>query len=204
MPHTVTALLMRTEVSWDVMPLCWKFLPCRRSVVPWSSKCSSPRRKKASWTARPWRQRHHDPSKHHKLLTQHDGVTSEKTWIFKITHVAGSAWLWGPLSQAWGNQQTPSGLRNFLQQSMDNAKQRYPGLWAAMAELTPTPLDVMFNPTGSLRAMADAVNRNLTSWFHNQWWPRANIVATDFFLGNNLIDVAIAANLRKINKVESW
>jgi len=111
--------------------------------------------------------------------------------------------LWGPLSQAWGNQQTPSGLRNFLQQSVDNAKQRYPGLWAAMAELTPTPLDVMFNPTGSLRAMADAVNRNLTSWFHNQWWPRANIVATDFFLGNNLIDVATAANLRKINKVES-
>jgi hypothetical protein len=61
----------------------------------------------------------------------------------------------------------------------------------------------MFNPAGSLHAMADAVNRNLTSWFHNQWWSRANIVATDFFLGNNLIDVAIAANLRKINKVES-
>lgn len=103
----------------------------------------------------------------------------------------------------WGNQQTPSGLRNFLQRSMDSAKQRAPGLWAAMAELTPTPLDVMFNPTGSLRTMADAVNRNLTSWFRNQWWPHANIVATDFFLGNNLIDVAVTANLRKINMVES-
>lgn len=86
---------------------------------------------------------------------------------------------------------------------MDSAKQRLPGLWAAMAELTPTPLDVMFNPTGSLRVMANAVNRNLTSWFRNQWWSHANIVATDFFLGNNLIDVAVAANLRKINMVES-
>lgn len=117
--------------------------------------------------------------------------------------VAESTMLWGPLSQVWGNQQTPSGLRSFLQCSMDNAKQRAPSLWAAMAELTPTPLDVMFNPTGSLRAMADAVNRNLTSWFKNQWWPHANIVATDFFLGNNLIDVAVTANLRKINMVES-
>ncbi|PNF30828.1 hypothetical protein B7P43_G06116 [Cryptotermes secundus] len=116
---------------------------------------------------------------------------------------AESTWLWGPLSQVWGNQQTPSGLRNFLQRSMDSAKQRSPGLWAAMAELTPTPLDVMFNPTGSLRVMANAVNRNLTSWFRNEWWSHTNIVATDFFLGNNLIDVAVAANLRKINMVES-
>ncbi|PSN45286.1 hypothetical protein C0J52_17535 [Blattella germanica] len=76
-------------------------------------------------------------------------------------------------------------------------------LWAAMAELTPTPLDVMFNPSGSLRSMADSVNRNLTDWFRNQWWPHTNIVATDFFLGNNLIDVAVSTNLRKINMVES-
>ncbi|XP_066999455.2 PI-PLC X domain-containing protein 1 [Anabrus simplex] len=116
-----------------------------------------------------------------------------------------SKWLWTPINQLWGNQQTPSGLRNFLQRCMDSAKQRRENnvLWAAMAELTPTPLEVMFKPSGSLRQMADSINRNITTWFRNVWWQNANIVATDFFLANNLIDVSIAANLRKMNMVES-
>ncbi|GLG96204.1 Uncharacterized protein GBIM_03026 [Gryllus bimaculatus] len=116
-----------------------------------------------------------------------------------------SKWLWGPINQMWGNQQTPGGLKNFLQRTMDTARPRSdePQLWAAMAELTPTPLEVMFKPSGSLRQMADSINRNVTTWFKTMWWQKANIVATDFFLGNDLINVAVAANLRKMNLVEA-
>lgn len=76
-------------------------------------------------------------------------------------------------------------------------------LWAAMAELTPYPLDIIFNLSGGLRQMADSVNRNLTYQFQEEWWKEANIVATDFFLGNNLIDVSIQANIKKSN-IAQW
>lgn len=64
-----------------------------------------------------------------------------------------------------------------------------------MAELTPTSLDFFTNNT--LRGMAQSVNHNLGIWFNDRknWTRNANIVATDFFLGNNLIDIAIRENL---------
>lgn len=76
-------------------------------------------------------------------------------------------------------------------------------LWAVMAELTPVPLDILFNLSGGLRQMADSVNRNLTVKFQEEWWKETNIVATDFFLGNNLIDVSIQSNLKKSN-IAQW
>lgn len=77
-------------------------------------------------------------------------------------------------------------------------------LWAIMAELTPRPFDIIFNPSGAgLRQMADAVNRNLSSLFQNEWWKQTNIVATDFFLGNNLIQVSIQSNIKKSN-IAQW
>lgn len=76
-------------------------------------------------------------------------------------------------------------------------------LWAVMAELTPYPLDIIFNLSGGLRQMADSVNRNLTYKFQEEWWKETNIVATDFFLGNNLIDVSIQSNIKKSN-IAQW
>nr|CAD7406621.1 unnamed protein product [Timema cristinae] len=107
---------------------------------------------------------------------------------------AESTWLWPPLKQLWGDEQTVDGLQEYLSRAMDAG---VTGLWAAMAELTPTPLDIMFKPSGSLRHMADSVNRNITAWFRHRWWQHANIVATDYFLGNGIIDVAVSANLRR-------
>nr|CAD7260576.1 unnamed protein product [Timema shepardi] len=106
-----------------------------------------------------------------------------------------STWLWPPLKQLWGDEQTVDGLQEYLSRAMDAG---VTGLWAAMAELTPTPLDIMFKPSGSLRHMADSVNRNITAWFRHRWWQHANIVATDYFLGNGIIDVAVSANLRRV------
>ncbi|XP_012273724.1 PI-PLC X domain-containing protein 1 [Orussus abietinus] len=115
-------------------------------------------------------------------------------------------WLWPPMTQAWGNKQTMEDLLEYLNDVIiGNTRPRsnQNPLWAVMAELTPCPLDIILNPSGGLRQMADSVNRNLTILFQDEWWKQTNIVATDFFLGNNLIDVAIQANIKKSN-IAKW
>lgn len=115
-------------------------------------------------------------------------------------------WLWPSLSQAWGNRQTVEGLFKYLDDVIMGPKRSRNSqnpLWAVMAELTPYPLDIIFKPSGGLRQMADSVNRNLTTKFQEKWWKETNIVATDFFLGNNLIDVSIQANIKK-SSIAQW
>lgn len=64
-------------------------------------------------------------------------------------------------------------------------------LWALMAELTPQAIDILLM-TNNLRKLADDVNREVTKWVRDEWnLLKVNIVATDFFLGNDLINVAI-------------
>ncbi|KAG8235728.1 hypothetical protein J437_LFUL016363 [Ladona fulva] len=108
--------------------------------------------------------------------------------------------------QEWGNVQNSSQLYEFLSRTIERRKKLWGpsmksgngDLWAAMAELTPTPMDVVFSRPGSgLRRMAHDVNRNVTRWFRDLWWQSANIVATDFFRGTNIVDVAVEANLRR-------
>ncbi|KAL1131742.1 hypothetical protein AAG570_011355, partial [Ranatra chinensis] len=115
-------------------------------------------------------------------------------------------WLWPPIKQMWGNQQTLEGLQHFLNITMANMelKENSNQLWAAMAHLTPAPLDILFNPSGSLRTLANSINKNLTGWFKTEWWTTTNIIATDFFLENDLINVAVAANIRKGNKAKKY
>ena len=106
--------------------------------------------------------------------------------------------MWSSVSQRWGNKRTPSTLEKFLDNTFRDVAPRK--LWAAMAELTPTPLD--FLGSGSLRSMANSVNGLLSTWFieKKNWTSRANIVAPDFFLGTNLINIAIEENLRRANE----
>lgn len=108
-------------------------------------------------------------------------------------------WLWSSVSQRWGNKQSPEALEKFLDKTFRDVVPRK--LWAAMAELTPTPLDFLSN--GSLRAMADRVNRQLSNWFveNGNWTRRANIVAPDFFLGTNLVNIAIEENINRANEM---
>ena len=39
--------------------------------------------------------------------------------------------------------------------------------------------------------------RQVNSWYRELWWDKANIVATDFFLSNNIIATAIRSNTRR-------
>ncbi|GIY18731.1 uncharacterized protein CEXT_274661 [Caerostris extrusa] len=67
----------------------------------------------------------------------------------------------------------------------------------------PTRAGALFNLYGGLRKMADQVNRQVTRWFSSDWNHCANIVATDFFLGNNIIELAIETNQNRFARGES-
>lgn len=119
-------------------------------------------------------------------------------------HFTESQLLWPGLPQVWAstNQinrlcQHFSMFMSYNRRSSGSWEAKSNGLWAAMAELTPTMWDAFSNNGGSLRTMADTVNRNVTQWFREAWWDSSNIVATDFFHGNNIIEVAIESNAKR-------
>jgi len=90
--------------------------------------------------------------------------------------------LWPPLPQEWGNKRKLPELKEFLDEAL-HRRSRRGIMWAAMAEFTPKPLDIVLRPTSGLRNMAQVVNIPMTYWFQGKtWYPKANIIATDFFL----------------------
>lgn len=105
----------------------------------------------------------------------------------------------------WGDKQEVEELKTYLNSLYvpeDPKKDEVKGtLWAAMAELTHKLSDLF--DSGSLRIMADSVNRQLAKWYIGckNWTDNANIVATDYFLGNNIINIAIDTNLNKTEYV---
>ncbi|TRY72292.1 hypothetical protein TCAL_16176 [Tigriopus californicus] len=72
---------------------------------------------------------------------------------------------------------------------------KYP--WAAMTHLTPSALDVIMNPNGGIAQLSDGIARQINRWFREDWWNSANLVATDFILGNNIIEESILANRKR-------
>lgn len=61
---------------------------------------------------------------------------------------------------------------------------------SAMAQTTLTATDIaLFRST--IRRAADEVNHMVTMRLLNQWRRTSNIIASDFFLGNNVIDMSI-------------
>lgn len=69
-----------------------------------------------------------------------------------------------------------------------------------MAQTTPTVFDILFL-RGSLRENADTVNRLVTKRLTTLWRHNANIVSSDFFLGNDVIDVSIALSVERSNRL---
>lgn len=103
--------------------------------------------------------------------------------------------FWPPIPRAWGNKQHVRDLKKYFEEIFAGPLPKT--LWASMAELTPDAKTVIIHPREGLRMFADEVNRNITHWFRDLFWQKANIVATDFFLGNDIVEVAV-----NINKVK--
>ncbi|XP_077295162.1 PI-PLC X domain-containing protein 1-like [Arctopsyche grandis] len=103
-------------------------------------------------------------------------------------------WLWPAVTHMWANTNNPYELKTYLDRVMYENNMN--SLWSAMAQTTPTPMDIVFSDK-SLKLNADAINRNLTKWVQYDWSNRANIVSSDFFLGNNVINLAVYYNSLK-------
>ncbi|XP_072932701.1 PI-PLC X domain-containing protein 3 isoform X2 [Epargyreus clarus] len=130
-------------------------------------------------------------------------VDADKRLLFSYVDnsiVADNPWLWPILPHLWANTNDPNRLLQYLDRAISTSPQpsaRSP-MFSAMAQTTPTVLDILFL-RGSLRENADAVNRNVTARLTTRWRNQANIVSTDFFLGNDVIDVSIAISTERAN-----
>ncbi|XP_037574080.1 uncharacterized protein LOC119456418 [Dermacentor silvarum] len=96
----------------------------------------------------------------------------------------------GPgVCQKWPNAQSKEALMEYLKTKACVRGVGY--MVAIMAELTPKfPKFVV-----STRKLAEWINHDITKLFRCQQQKYSGIIATDFFLGNGLIEVAIEANL---------
>lgn len=99
--------------------------------------------------------------------------------------------LWEPIPQVWANTIHVHHLKKYLEDYLKNRSNHK--MNALMAELTPRTIDVITGKN-SLRELASKVNSNVTRWVRDEWNRKVNIIASDFFLGNNIIDVAIDVN----------
>lgn len=112
--------------------------------------------------------------------------------------LTATSWLWDPLPQFWGNKQKLQDLEQYLSDLAYEPTDEY-ALWASMAERTPSSVDVVsgFLTDDSLAKWATSVNKHLTSWYKYRFPYEPNIIATDYFLGNSIVDVAIYKNIQK-------
>lgn len=104
--------------------------------------------------------------------------------------------LWTEALHAWANTRQPAKLFKYLDETM-TAKKSASYFWVAMTHLTPTTMDVLWNLTGGIRKLNDKIAWSVTKWYRDIWWQKANIVATDFFHSNNLVDVSRTVNRRR-------
>ncbi|CAK1585387.1 unnamed protein product [Parnassius mnemosyne] len=112
--------------------------------------------------------------------------------------VSENTWLWPILPHLWANTNNPSELFQYLDEAISmspHPNARSP-LHSAMAQTTPTVFDILLL-RGSLRMNADAVNRNVTARLVTHWRQQANIISTDFFLANDVIDLSIALSTER-------
>ncbi|KAG7298976.1 hypothetical protein JYU34_017447 [Plutella xylostella] len=126
-------------------------------------------------------------------------VEANKRLLFSYVDnaiVGENNWLWPILPHLWANTNNPDTLLAYLDRAISSSPlphARSP-LYSAMAQTTFNVWDIF---KGSLRVSADAVNRNVTERLGTKWRNQANIVSTDFFLGNDVIDVSIALSVER-------
>uniref|UniRef100_A0A2H8TZB9 PI-PLC X domain-containing protein 1 n=1 Tax=Melanaphis sacchari TaxID=742174 RepID=A0A2H8TZB9_9HEMI len=106
--------------------------------------------------------------------------------------------LWTPVPRYWPNAQKLTSFEDYVRFYMNEIRNES-GVTVLMAELTPTPLDVIFNRGYGLRQMSSIINESLFKWFAKpEWGKNFNIVAVDFLQSTNIIDAAIYWNKKKI------
>ncbi|XP_023219772.1 uncharacterized protein LOC111621764 [Centruroides sculpturatus] len=116
---------------------------------------------------------------------------------FNSFHAGESILFFPGVTHLWAKTDNLRSLKRYFDNNV--CSQPKNKLWSAMAELTPQWPSYLSIWSRSLREMAQEVNLEITRWFRNRFWNCANIVSTDFFLGNDIINIAIESNKRRFD-----
>jgi hypothetical protein len=110
--------------------------------------------------------------------------------------------LWPNVRHQWAQKDDLQSLVHYFEDTLCTDNQFT--LRSAMAELTPTTQGVISRKYKSLREMAETTNNLFMEWFSDRWPLCTNIVAADYFLGSNVVDIALSVNYRKHIKQKQW
>lgn len=110
---------------------------------------------------------------------------------------------WPAAQHLWANTDQLTQLESFMKQRL--CRQQGDGslqgtaihLQSMMAELTPAIDGILFQRYHGLRELAAIINQHYDRWFRQRYWKCVNIVAADFFLGSELVQIAIDVNRKR-------
>lgn len=105
--------------------------------------------------------------------------------------------LFPPVRHLWPNRDTVEGLAQYMNET--TCRKYFGELRSMMVELTPTVFGAISDKYDGNRRLADLANRPVTDWIRQRWLHCMNIVASDFFLGNDLIRLSIYANRMRLS-----
>merc|ERR1711879_1060472 len=99
------------------------------------------------------------------------------------------------VKERWGNVDKPEDLYDYINEEVSNARGN-PSYqpWKPNCQMTPNTHDIILGGI-SLREFADAVNRNMTKWWREEW---SDLTATysihDFVKSTNMVEETIKRN----------
>lgn len=124
-------------------------------------------------------------------------------YAYKFDHrgLFDSDLFWPAVEQLWANSDELATVESYMNgricQTGNSNHRTAIHLRSAMAELTPTIQGIIFQKYHGLRELAQLVNLHYDNWFRRLWWKCANIVAADFFLGSDIVQIAVDVNRRR-------
>lgn len=119
-----------------------------------------------------------------------NGATSTSSSLMK------AALFFSSVRQLWPNKDTIDGLAQYMNET--TCRKYFGELRSMMVELTPTVFGIIADKYDGNRKLAQQANRQVTDWIRDRWLHCVNIVASDFFLGNDFIRLSIYANKMRV------
>ena len=115
----------------------------------------------------------------------------ESDFDFRIYH----PWLWPPFDISWVKAHSSKQLIANLEREMYTNKyldwtDEQP-FRVAMGNMLPTSWDILSGKRKGLRGMADKTGRSITRALKKDWSNFANVITSDFFHSNDIIDASI-------------
>ncbi|XP_054167639.1 PI-PLC X domain-containing protein 1-like [Oppia nitens] len=107
-----------------------------------------------------------------------------------------SGLLWPNVRHQWADADDLDELVKYFDETLCQEDSRHT-LRSAMAELTPNIEGIIKQKYKSLRSLAQLTNSRYGQWFGQRWPGQClNVVASDFFLSTNIVELALGLNHR--------